>query len=105
MPVNRFCVLPVEEIKDTPSAPKSPKSKDAPTPSLRRPGWERAVPRKPVIRSLDRIGTSLFLSVEIETTDMAERYMVKALLDSGATGSFIDRDFAKSLGLNTKQLS
>jgi len=37
--------------------------------------------------------------------DTSELYSVKALLDSGATGSFINRDFICSKGINTQTLS
>jgi len=50
---------------------------------------------------LDARGTSLLLPVEIGTTDTSELHSVKALLDFGATGSFIDRDFVCSKGMNT----
>jgi len=43
--------------------------------------------------------------VEIGTTNTSELHSVKALLDSGATGSFIDRDFVRSKGINTRTLS
>jgi len=37
--------------------------------------------------------------------DMSELHSVKALLDCGATGSLIDRDFVHSKGINTWTLS
>jgi len=37
--------------------------------------------------------------------DTSELHSVKALLDYGATGSFIDRDFIRSKGMNTQTLS
>jgi len=43
--------------------------------------------------------------VEIRTTDTSKLYSVKALLDSGATRSFIDRDFVCLKGINTQTLS
>jgi len=43
--------------------------------------------------------------VEIGTTDTSELHSVKALLDSRATGSFIDRDFIHLKGINTRTLS
>jgi len=43
--------------------------------------------------------------VEIRTTDTSELHSVKALLDCGATESFIDRDFIRSKGMNTWTLS
>jgi len=50
-------------------------------------------------------GTSLLLPVEIGTMDTSELHSIKALLDCGATGSFIDRDFVHSKGMNTQTLS
>jgi len=43
--------------------------------------------------------------VEIGTTDTSELHSIKALLDCGATGSLIDRDFVCSRGINTWTLS
>jgi len=37
--------------------------------------------------------------------DMSELHSVEALLDSGATGSLIARDFVRSKGMNTRTLS
>ena len=37
--------------------------------------------------------------------DTSELHSVKALLDSRATGSFIDKDFVRSKGMNTRTLS
>jgi len=54
---------------------------------------------------LDTRGTSLLLPVEIGTTNTSELHSVKALLDCGATGSFINRDFICSKGMNTQTLS
>jgi len=72
---------------------------------LRKPKWERRLPKLLSISALDARGTSLFLPVEIGTTDTSELHSIKALLDSGATGSFIDRDFVRSKGMNTQTLS
>jgi len=68
------------------------------------------VPRKRLpklfsISALDTRGTSLLLPVEIGTTNTSELHSVKALLDCGATGSFINRDFICSKGMNTQTLS
>jgi len=72
---------------------------------LRKPKWERRLPKLLPISALDARGTSLLLPVEIGTTDTSELHSVKVLLDSGATGSFIDRDFICSKGINTQTLS
>jgi len=42
---------------------------------------------------LDAHGASLVLSVEVLTMDTAKTHSVKALLNCGVTGSFIDKDF------------
>jgi len=72
---------------------------------LRKPKWERRLPKLFSISALDARGTSLLLPVEIGTTDTSELYSVEALLDSGATGSLIDRDFVRSKEMNTRTLS
>jgi len=50
-------------------------------------------------------GTSLLLLVEVGTMDTSELHSIKALLDCGVTGSFINRDFVCSKGMNTQTLS
>jgi len=72
---------------------------------LRKPKWERRLPKLLSISALDIRGTSFLLPVEIGTTDTSELHSVKALLDSRATGSFIDRDFIRSKRINTRTLS
>jgi len=72
---------------------------------LHKPKWEKRLPKLFSISALDARGTSLLLPVEIGTTDTSELYSVEALLDCGATGSLIDRDFVCSKGMNTQILS
>jgi len=72
---------------------------------LRKPKWEKRLPKLFSISALDAGGTSLLLPVEIGTTDMSKLHSVKALLDCRATGSLIDRDFVCSKGMNTRTLS
>jgi len=71
---------------------------------LRRPKWEKRLPKLFSISTLDAQETSLLLPVEIGTTDTSKLYSIKALLDCRATGSFIDRDFVRSKGMNTRTL-
>jgi len=84
---------------------------DAPSPNppvpalLHKLKWEKRLPKLFAISTLDARETSLLLLVEIGTTDTSKLYSVKALLDSRATGSFIDRDFVCSKGMNTRTLS
>jgi len=63
------------------------------------------LPKLLSISALDARGTSLLLPVKIGTTDTSELHSVKALLDCGATRSFIDRDFVRLKGMNTQTLS
>jgi len=72
---------------------------------LRKPKWEKRLPKLLSISALDARGTSLLLPVEIRTTDMSKLHSVKALLDCRATGSLIDRDFVRLKGMNTRTLS
>jgi len=84
---------------------------DAPSPNppvpapLRKPKWEKRLPKLLLISALDARETSLLLPVEIGTTDTSKLHSVKALLDCGATKSFINRDFVHSKGMNTQTLS
>jgi len=72
---------------------------------LRKPKWERKLPKLFSISALDMRGTSLLLLVEIGTMDTSKLHSVEALLDCGATESLIDRDFVHSKGMNTWTLS
>jgi len=72
---------------------------------LHKSKWEKRLPKLFLISALDTRGTSLLLPVEIRTTDISELHLVEALLDCGATGSLIDRDFVCSKGMNTRTLS
>jgi len=57
------------------------------------------------MNTLDARGTSIILPIEIGTTDTSKVHSVKALLDSGATGSFIDKDFVRTKGISTQSIS
>jgi len=72
---------------------------------LCRPKWEKRIPKLLLISTLDVRGTSLLLPVEIRTTNTSKLYSVEALLDCGATGSLINRDFVCLKGMNTQTLS
>ena len=86
---NRFAVLSVDSTPDKPVE----QVKDVPNPGLTRqfrPRWERRLPLKLVITSTEDEPRSLKLKVSIETTDTAEVRSMNSLVDSGATGNFID---------------
>jgi hypothetical protein len=72
------------------------------------PNWERRLPSPFIVSVLDEMEDrrrSLALKIELQTTDTGEVKSVKALLDSGATGMFIDRDYVKTNKLSTRTLS
>jgi len=106
LPVNKFTVLTIEDPNTINSelvdAPPSIPLVSAP---LCKPKWERRLPKLFSISALDAQGISLFLPVEIGTTDTSELHSVEALLDCRATGSLINRDFVCSKGMNTQTLS
>jgi len=105
-PVNKFTVLTVKDPNTIDSELTDALSSNPPLLApLRKPKWEKRLPKLLSISALDARGTSLLLPVEIGTTDMSELHSVKALLDCGATGSFIDRDFVRSKEMNTWTLS
>jgi len=72
---------------------------------LYRSKWEKRLPKLFSISALDMQETSLLLLVEIGTMDTSKLHSIKALLDCGATRSFINRDFVCSKGMNTWTLS
>ena len=106
MPVNKFTVLTIEDPNtiDSELVDAQPLNLLAAT-LLRRPKWEKRLPKLFLISTLDVRGTSLLLPVEIGTMNTSELHSVKALLDYGATGSFINRDFVHSKEMNTWTLS
>jgi len=104
-PVNKFTVLTIEDPNTIGSELINAPSPDPPVPPpLHKPKWEKRLPKLFVISALNARGTFLLLPVEIRTTDTSKLHSIKALLDSGATGSFIDRDFVRSKGMNTQTL-
>jgi len=106
LPVNKFIVLTIENPNtiDSKLVDAQPLNPLAAAP-LRRPKWEKRLPKLFSISTLDARGTSLLLLVEIGNTDTSKLYSIKALLDCGVTRSFIDRDFIYSKGMNTRTLS
>jgi predicted aspartyl protease len=101
---NYFNVLAVEEIHND-----SPATTDtSPEPKIPRPRKskiEKRLPKKLKIGAAELGPNSLYLRVEIESTDMQRKQAVRALVDSGATGLFIDREYVKSNQILTKKLA
>ena len=105
--VNRFAVLNVKEVNtdihesiNTP-LPSTPDRKALSW----RPKWEKRLSRQLSANTLDACRMSIILPIEISTTDTSEVHSVKALLDSGATGNFIDKDFVHMKGISTQNIS
>ena len=75
---------------------------------VRRKGWERKIARrlpKSLVVASTAGSNSILLDIELRTTDTNATCRVKALLDSGATGMFIDADFVKRNGWSVRELS
>jgi len=95
--VNRFAVLDIEKVNtdicepiDTPLLlPSTPDRTTQP----RKPKWEKRLPKRLSINTLDARRMLIILPIEVSTTDTSEVHSVKVLLDSRATGNFIDRNF------------
>ena len=68
-----------------------------------RPRWERRLPRSFRVATVANITNSLILQVQIESADRRER-PIKALVDSGATGTFIDKEYVISNSIPTRKL-
>ena len=105
-PVNKFTVLTIENPNTIDSELVNvPPVLPLPPALLHKPKWKRRLPKLFSISALDAQGTSLLLPVKIRTTDTSELYSIKALLNSRANESFINRDFICSKGINTWTLS
>jgi len=107
--VNRFAILDIEKVNTDVCEPinaplLSPSNPDRTT-QPRKPKWEKRLPKQLSVNTLDTHRTSIILPIEVSITDTSEVHSVKALLDSGATGNFIDRDFVRMKGINTQNIS
>ena len=102
---NCFSILPtyeVNEIAETPEVMHKPQSDP---PWTCRPKWERWLPPQLIIATSKDNPKSLWLKVEVETTDTAEVKSMNSLVHSGATSKFIDWQYVKSCRLWTQKLS
>ena len=105
---NRFDVLAVEiadafelvEAVENSEIPSTPTLTSSSIYHIRRPRWQKSLPKRFIIAATDSNPTALKLKFEIKTVDTADKRSVVALVDSGATGEFIDRNYAKSCRFN-----
>jgi hypothetical protein len=95
-PPRQNLLRPVEDVS-TPSSPPVPSR-------IKIKPWERKLPRKYVVASTPSLH-SLELKVEMQTTDTGQLLGAAALLDSGATGLFIDSHLVQQKRLTTRPLS
>ena len=63
------------------------------------------LPKAYTITSAGEDSNSLRLKIEIESADTTQKKLVTTLVDSGATGEFIDHDYAKSCQFNLVKLT
>ena len=103
---NYFNVLAVEEIKNNfPAATDvSPVPETARPKKTRKSKLEKKLPKRLNVGATEVGTNSLYLRVEIESTDNQRKYGVCALVDSGTTGLFIDREYVKSNRIPTTKL-
>jgi hypothetical protein len=110
---NRFTLLsitdkeydPYSESEGETFAPSTPlptQPRPAPYQRLRR--WERRLPKAFTVATVTN-ASSLTLKVEVQTTDTAEVKSVSALVDSGATGLFIDQEYVRINRFTTRKLT
>jgi hypothetical protein len=107
---NRFSVLSVDTISEIDEPVETIQVVQPPEkPRVRSsfwPQWERSLPTKLIISSVgENAPKSLQLKVSIEMTDTGEVKSLKSIIDSGAIGRFIDRDYVKMNQLATRTLS
>ena len=60
---------------------------------------------KLIIRSLEEGPNCIMLPVHLKTTDTTEEASTEVMVDTGATGDFIDQDFVARTELPTRKLS
>src|ERR1700733_5973905 len=100
---NRYQALSVDSTTNNESETCLIRAAQPSTPKIRRKKWERRLPAKYIIAADST--RSLSVDVEIEATDSALRRLLKALIDCGATGLFIDSDYVRTKGIATRALS
>ena len=105
--VNRFAVLNIEEANTDVSEPIDASllsTLDQKVLSWK-PKWEKRLPKQLSANTLNAHGMSIILPIEISTTDTSEVHSVKVLLDSGAMGNFIDKNYVYMKGISTQSIS
>ena len=100
---NRFSVLEIhepevgEDAQNTQELP--PPAADSRKP--RRPKWERRMACKLVIHSLEQDPRCIMVPIHLKTTDTMEEASTEAMVDTSATGDFVDQEFINQAKLPT----
>src|SRR6266511_1404947 len=115
---NQFSVLDLHELeidKDISDTLKSIEltSKQLPSSSeilhathqLHKLKWEKRMPQTLKICSLEPGPNCIMLPIHLKTTDTMEEASSKAMVNTGATGDFINQDFVRNAKLPTLELS
>ena len=102
-PQNEDTVHVSKSVTETANRQDASPKETLKSPSMRMKCWERRLPKTYVVAA-NPSPNSLNLKVGIQTMDTAEVKGVTALLDSGATGLFIDSDFLAAEKLTTGSL-
>jgi len=90
---NRFSVLEVTEPEvdeDTQESSEQPTLPPAEPWKPRRPKWEKRIKRKLVICSLEMDAKCIMIPIHLRMTDTMEETSTEAMVNTGATGDFID---------------
>ena len=56
------------------------------------------------VRTIGRMSKEIWLDTELQTVDTCDKLMTRALLDSGATGLFVNKRFVEENRLNARRL-
>ena len=100
-PQNEDTVHVSESVTETANRQDTSPKEFPKSPTTRMKRWERRLLKTYVVAA-NPSPNSLHLKVGIQTTDTAEVKGVTALLDSGATGLFIDSNFVAAEKLTTR---
>jgi len=90
------------DLEDTPL--EVPKVQPPPVVELRRlcrPKWERRMAPKLVIRSLEKDPRCIMVPTHLKTMDTMEEASTEAMVNTGATGDFVNQDFVNQAKLPT----
>jgi hypothetical protein len=110
---NRFSVLEIHEVVESipelrkdevvHKYPPNPSSNIPTTPRI--PKWEKQIIQSLVINLLEEGPNSLSLPIQLVTLDTMLEVGTNMLVDSGATGDFIDSNFVRKHNLPTRNRS